>query len=178
MLPGTPARTGIFISHAHEDEDLAEALREHLEVVLGVDRASITSTSDPNYGLARGGELDDQIRQRLNTAKALFLIATRHSQGKDWVQFECGYADQAHAKGELQLYVLTPSASQLDSVPAPYRDRVAVTLSHAGDLHAFDAQLRKTLGVTAETAAAPRYFAVTSASSGSTGRRAARTSST
>lgn len=159
MLPGTAsARTGVFISHAHEDEELAEALREHLETVLAIDRASITCTSDPSYGLARGGEVDDQIRQRLNTAKALFLIATRASKGKEWVQFECGYADQAHAKGELQFYVLTPSASQLDAVPAPYRERIAVTLSKAGDLHEFAAQLRKTFGVTGDAAGTPRFF--------------------
>jgi len=154
----TPARTGVFISHAHEDEELAEALREHLENVLGLERSSITCTSDPNYGLARGSELNDQIRQRLNSAKALFLLATRHSQGKEWVQYECGYADQAHAKGEMQFYVLTPSASQLESVPAPYRSRVAVTLSKAGDLHEFDSQLRKTFGVIAEATPAPRFL--------------------
>lgn len=159
MLPATAsARTGVFISHAHEDEELAEALREHLETVLGIDRAAITCTSDPAYGLARGGEVDDQIRQRLNSAKALFLIATRASKGKEWVQFECGYADQAHAKGEMQFYVLTPSASQLDAVPAPYRERLAVTLSKAGDLHEFAAQLRKTFGVAGDAAATPRFF--------------------
>jgi hypothetical protein len=151
MSPDTaPGRTGVFISHAHEDQELADALREHLETVLGLDRASITCTSDPNYGLARGSELDDQIRSRLNSAKALFLIATQHSKGKEWVQYECAYADQANARGEMQFYVLTPSASQLTSVPAPYQQRVAVTLSRAGDLHEFTRQLRKTLLTTAD----------------------------
>ena len=60
-------------------------------------------------------------------------------------------------RATCSLYVLTPSASQLDSVPAPYRSRLAVTLSKAGDLHEFDSQLRKTFGVTA-TETPPRFF--------------------
>ena len=164
MLPDTAAaRTGVFISHAHEDEELAESLRELLEQVLGIDRSQITCTSDPSYGLVPGNELDDQIRQRLNNAKALFLLATPHSRGKDWVAYECAYADQAQVKGDMRLYVLTPSASQLESVPAPYRGRIAVTLSKAADLNEFASQLRKTFGVTA--AETPRRDSSTRCSS-------------
>jgi TIR domain len=142
-------RSGIFISHAHEDEDLARCLRELLQSIFGP-RFPITCTSDDAYGLQRGAELDDQIRNRLDGANALFLLATAASRQRDWVQFECAYADQARARGEMHFYVLTPTSADIGSVPAPYRERIAVTLSHATDVLAFTKQLRAELGVAAD----------------------------
>jgi hypothetical protein len=138
-------RRGVFISHAHEDHELAESVRRLLEAALGLDAADITCTSDPDYGLKRGDDLRDAIRHRLDSAKALFLLATPAARDKDWVNFECGHADAARASGEMAFYILAPTSSLDACVPAPYRRDVAVTLSDGSDVHAFVGQLRKTL---------------------------------
>jgi hypothetical protein len=143
--PSPPVRTGVFISHSHQDEEVAAALRELLQIILGLSRSQITCSSDAAYGMAMGSELDDQIRGRLETAKAVFLVATAQSSHSQWVQYECAYADQASARGEMHFYVLTPIPADIDRVPAPYRDRIAVTLSRAREVREFTNQLRETL---------------------------------
>lgn len=156
--PLGPPRTGIFISHANEDEDLAECLRELLQAALGIEDVAITCTSDEAYGLERGADLEDQIRHRLRTAKALFCLATPNAIASDWVRYECAYADQASADGEMSFYLLAPTASDISSIPEPFRDRLTVTLSEARDLHAFVGQLRDTFRVARPGAAESRVF--------------------
>lgn len=140
-------RSGVFISHAHEDHDLAQSLRQLIEASLGLAPDDITCTSDADYGLLRGDDLLEQVRHRLNSAKALFLLATPAARQRDWVNFECGFAESAREKGEMQFFVLTPTESYRDSVPLPYQGRIAVTLSNGADVHAFIGQLRHAFDV-------------------------------
>ncbi len=144
--PTSSVRTGLFISHAHEDRELAQALRRLLESALGLQPDDITCTSDVDYGLERGGDLRDQIHDRLERARALFLLATAHARRRDWVQYECAYSSAASERGEMHFFVLAPTKADLESVPEPYRARVAVTLSHGADVLAFVHQLRRSLG--------------------------------
>ena len=146
-------RTGVFISHAHEDSDLAESLSRLLKDALELDADDITCTSDADYGLRRGAVLSDEIKRRLDSAKALFLLATTASRGRDWVQYELAVADEA-GPDELALYLLTPLSAQEDVVPQPYRDRVLVKLSCAEDLHRFIMQVRQSFGLPARDPAA------------------------
>ena len=139
-------RTGVFISHAHEDRDLAQSLASLLKDGLELKPAEITCTSDADYGLERGADLREQITGRLNSARALFLLATPASHTRDWVQYQCAIADAAREDG-LEFFIVTPLTSHGDLVPDPYVGRVAVTLSRAGDVHAFVKQLRKTFGL-------------------------------
>ena len=152
-------RTGIFISHAHEDHELAESVRRLLETALDLNPADVTCTSDPDYGLKRGDDLRDAIRHRLDAAKALFLLATPAARQKDWVNFECGYADAARARGEMAFYILAPTPSLIASVADPYTKDVAVTLSDGADVHAFVGQLRQTFTLTPANATAADYVA-------------------
>lgn len=138
---------GVFISHAHEDRELARSLRQLLASALALAPDDITCTSDADYGLDRGERLMDQIKERLRSAQALFLLATPAARQKEWVNFECGFADAARDRGELEFYVLIPTPSHRDAVPQPYRDRVAVTLSNGADLHAFIGQVRRTFDI-------------------------------
>src|SRR5262245_13662282 len=101
------ARTGVFISHAHEDRELAQALAGLLKTGLELYPSNITCTSEADYGLERGGDVREQITKRLNSAKALLLLATPVSHTRDWVQYECAIADAARADG-LQFFIVTP----------------------------------------------------------------------
>jgi hypothetical protein len=147
------ARTGVFISHAHEDRDLAQSLADLLKAALELAPADITCTSDADYGLDKGGDLRDQITQRLQSARALFLLATPSSHSRDWVQYECAVADAARNDG-LQFYIVTPLSTHRGIVPDPYMGRVSVTLSCAEEVHAFVKQLRKTFGAGAGSSSA------------------------
>ena len=146
-------RTGVFISHAHEDSDLAESLLRLLKDALKLDADDITCTSDADYGLRRGAVLSDEIKQRLDSAKAVFLLATPASRGREWVQYEVAIADEARPEG-LALYLVTPLSPQDDVVPEPYRDRVIVKLSCAEDVHRFIIQVRQSFGLPARDPAA------------------------
>ena len=139
-------RTGIFISHAHEDAELANSLRQLLQLALGLDSNDITCTNDANYGLTFGKNLQDEIDARLTGAKAVFLLATRRSKGKAWVQYECGVSAAARKAGQLQFYVLTPTSEERDAVPEPYGDLVSVSMSDGRETWALVKQLRETLG--------------------------------
>jgi TIR domain len=141
------ARSGVFISHSHEDRDLAESLAALLRTALGLAPTDITCTSDAEFGLERGADLNQQITTRVTTAKALFLLATPASRKSDWVSRECGQADAERERG-LAFYIVTPLSTHSDVIPAPYVGRVAVTMSQAEDLHTFVKQLRKDFGRT------------------------------
>jgi hypothetical protein len=138
------ARNGLFISHAHEDRDLAGCLRQLIEDALRPANPEITCTSDADYGLERGADLKEQIEQRLESARALFLLATPVSRHKDWVQFECAYASSIP---DLDLYILVPTTAREDSVPAPFSNEVTVTLCSGADVYAFMKQLRQNFGI-------------------------------
>jgi hypothetical protein len=138
------SRTGLFISHAHEDRDLTGALRQLLEDALRPANVDITCTSDADYGLERGADLKEQIEQRLESAKALFLLATPASRHKDWVQFECAYAESIP---DLKFYILVATSSRDESVPAPYNNDVTVALTSGADVLAFVKQLRRTFEI-------------------------------
>jgi hypothetical protein len=140
-------RTGVFISHAHEDRDLAASLARLLEAALDLDPAAITCTSDADYGLHAGGELREQISERLDSARALFLLATPNSRGREWVQYECAAIADDVRERKLQFYIVTPLRTPEEVVPAPYAGQVIVTLCDAEDVFAFVKEIRPQFGL-------------------------------
>lgn len=147
VVSSAATRTGVFISHAHEDRQLAECLRKLLERTLGPDPAPITCTSDHDrkHGLAPGGELDQQIRARLDATRVFILLATHAASQSTWVHFECGHADAASRRDEVQFYVVVPSDALGAHVPEPYQGKVRVELSDGVAVHQFAADMRPLL---------------------------------
>lgn len=158
-IPPVSDRSGLFISHAHADAEIAGALREWLLAVLGVPPSSVTCTSHADAGLPAGADIRQAIHARLDRARALFLLATPASRGKDWVMHECGYATAATKEG-LQLFVLTPTAAGVEAVPEPFRHTLAVVLSRGPELQTFARQLRTLLAADAPPVGEP-YLAST-----------------
>jgi len=124
-MAGCP-RTGIFISHAHADADLAGHLSQLIQNSLGLLPDRITCTSHAETGLLSGEPLRKQIQDRLNSAAVLILLATKHSKGREWITWEASYA-VAHA---LPLHVLITCDAYRSTIPDPCSDRHAVTLSN------------------------------------------------
>lgn len=138
------ARTGLFISHAHGDDELAKLLAELLRATLDLSADQVTCTSDEQYGLNYGSEVKTQITSRLARAQAVVLLATPSARSRDWVQYECAIADVKRAEG-LAFYVAIPTEAHRDVVPEPYRSYVAVQLNRARDVHSFAQQIARDL---------------------------------
>src|SRR5260221_14492981 len=150
--------TKVFISHAHEDHEIAQAIRQLILASLGLTADDVTCTSDVESGLSRGEDLMDQLRRRLKEANALLLLATPASRKKEWVNFELGFAENIRDSGQMRSYVLIPTTFSHDVVPAPYQSRVSVTLSNGVDVQAFITQLRSSLEVTESKVPAAVYL--------------------
>lgn len=154
-MVGSP-RTGVFISHAHTDSELAGHLSKLIQNSLGLPPDRITCTSHAETGLLSGESLRKQIRQRLNSAAVLFLLSTRHSKGKEWVQYEAAHA---HAQA-LPLHVLITCDAYRDTIPEPCRDEHSVTLSNGDQILALIAQLAAQLSVASPTIRASDIAAI------------------
>jgi hypothetical protein len=134
-------RTGVFISHAHDDAELAGLLRQLLQFSLGLPTDRITCTSYEQTGLQSGEPVRAQIRKRLDSAAVLILLSTRHAKGKDWLDYEPAYAEAQN----VPVHILIPSDRDKDTIPDPYRDRMFVTLTSGGQIVALLDQLARQL---------------------------------
>lgn len=132
---------GVFISHGHADAEVAEALARVLQHRLGLQPAQITCSSTPELGLRRGADVSDEIRDRIQHARVFILLATANSAKSQWVPHECGLASSVAERSPLAFYVVTPTATDREFVPAPYAQCVGVTLSNGEDTWQFLSQL-------------------------------------
>jgi TIR domain len=134
-------RTGVFISHAHDDAELAGLLSQLLQFSLGLPTDRITCTSHEQTGLQSGEPVRAQIRKRLDSAAVLILLSTRHAKGKDWLDYEPAYAEAQN----VPVHILIPSDRDKDTIPDPYRDRLFVTLTSGDQIVALLDQLARQL---------------------------------
>jgi hypothetical protein len=137
---------GIFISHGHADAELAESLARLLQYFLGLRPDQITCSSTPELGLRRGGDVNDEIKHRIERSSVFVLLATANSAASQWVPLECGLASAAAERGTLKFFVAVPTPADREAVPAPYAQQVSVTLSQERDTWQFLLQLRGELG--------------------------------
>ncbi|MGK7899655.1 MAG: hypothetical protein AB4372_40080 [Xenococcus sp. (in: cyanobacteria)] len=83
--------TRIFISHSHLDEEIADLLIDFLSESIEISKKEIRCTSDPNHGLDfSSSSISDQLKNDLNNAGALIIIATIDSLRSPWILFEVG----------------------------------------------------------------------------------------
>ncbi len=80
----------IFLSYANEDRDLVrdvlDALRKH-QLVTGKDVVFL----DP-HDLAPGDNVRRMIKEQISSASKVVIIASDHSAGSEWVNYEAGMA--------------------------------------------------------------------------------------
>jgi hypothetical protein len=131
------ARTGLFISHAHEDADLALHVKHLLRQALQLDHSAITCTSDRS--LPAGEELKAEIQRRLASAKALVLLSTRNSKAKDWVKYEYAFAEGR----DVKVYVAVPTTGDEYNIPNQQLGNIYVPLDDEREVKRFILDLRK-----------------------------------
>jgi len=90
--PSPRDHSKVFISHRHEDSDLARAWQELLRGVSAGQVEPWFSSDDRAGAGIQPGEWYDQLRQFLNEAGTILVIVTPGVAEGPWVVFESGYA--------------------------------------------------------------------------------------
>ena len=80
----------IFISHSSDDVELAEGLVTFLLRALPLQNTDVFCTSVPGHGLSVGDNVNDRIRQAVDTADVLIGLLTPASLQSMYVTFELG----------------------------------------------------------------------------------------
>jgi len=90
--------TLVFVSHAHEDKELARQLVNCLQSCLGLPRDSLFCSSHAGAGVTLGEEVVGSLSRALNAAVVVVALVTPSSVRSTWVQGELGYARFASKK--------------------------------------------------------------------------------
>lgn len=132
----------VFISHAHEDRDLAKLLVRAIEVGLQVPADALRCTSVPGYGFQPGTDFIKALRAELTGARCVVGLWTPNSTQSQWCIFELGAAwGLAHKTLFLSL-----GGEILRDPPAGFQAIQASQMSDAEELRRFLEQLQRTTG--------------------------------
>ena len=127
----------VFLSHAHEDRDLAQRLVRAIELGLQVPSGAIRCTSVPGYDFTPGTDFITALKEELTGASCVVGLWTPRSMKSQWCLFELGAAwGLAHKTLFLSL-----GTEALRDPPAGFRSIQASQLVDAGQLRRFLDQL-------------------------------------
>lgn len=83
----------VLISHASEEQALAEAWRDLLETTSsGMIRAWFSSDVTPTGGMDLGKEWRETLYQEIEKSHVVIALQTPTSVGRQWIMWECGVA--------------------------------------------------------------------------------------
>jgi len=109
----------VFISHAHEQQDLAKAWKVLLGAIAPKSvKVWYSSDRDPLGGVG-AGRWRDKLGTELDTAELVLALCTPESASKPWLMFECATAmSRSTAKTVIPvLYYMNE-----DELPSPLAD--------------------------------------------------------
>jgi hypothetical protein len=133
---GSP-RVEVFVSHAHEDGELARRLVRAIEAGLQVPPGAIRCTSAPGYDFTPGTDFIEALKDELTGASCVVGLWTAHSLKSQWCLFELGAAwGLAH-----KTLFLSQGTEALRDPPAGFRSIQASQLGDAAQLRRFLDQL-------------------------------------
>jgi hypothetical protein len=132
----------VFISHAHDDKQLAEQLVTAIDLGLQVPPAAIRCTSVPGYDFAPGTDFIETLKNGLSEAVCVIGLLTPHSVKSQWCLFELG---AAWGLAQKTLF-LSLGAETLGDPPAGFRSIQASQLCDAGQLRRFLDEIAKITG--------------------------------
>jgi hypothetical protein len=82
----------VFLSHAHRDARVAEALVTFLHMGAGIPLAEIRCTSFDPTGLHTGSNINVDLRKDLKRCKYVLPLITANTPDSEFVSFELGAA--------------------------------------------------------------------------------------
>lgn len=127
------SKVEVFVSHAHEDKDLAQRLVRAIELGLHVPSDAIRCTSVPGYDFTPGTDFVEALKEELTGASCVVGLWTQRGMKSQWCLFELGAAwGLAHKTLFLSL-----GTEALRDPPAGFRSIHASQLSDAGQLRRF-----------------------------------------
>lgn len=136
------SKVELFISHAHEDRDLAKRLVRAIQVGLQVPADAIRCTSLPGYDFQPGTDYVQALRAELMGARCVVGLWTPISTKSQWCVFELGAAwGLAHKTLFLSL-----GGETLRDPPAGFQAIQVSQVSDAGQLRRFLEQLQRITG--------------------------------
>ena len=131
------SKVDVFVSHAHEDRDIAHRLVRAIELGLQVPVGAIRCTSVPGYGFTPGTDVIEATKNELTIASCVVGLLTPRSLKSQWCLFELGAAwGLAHNPLFLSL-----GTDALRDPPAAFRSIQASHLADAGQSRRFLDQL-------------------------------------
>jgi TIR domain-containing protein len=129
----------IFLSYATKDKKGALSIKKHLENVL---RAEIFVASND---IEIGDEWQPQILNKLDAAKALFILLTENSLNSRWIWFEIGYFWKKQTSDKtVHIYPLyVPGIS----IPSPLDVLQDKCLDNEDEMMSFAKSICRQLGI-------------------------------
>lgn len=109
--------TKVFISHSHEEKDLALAWKKLVEdVSQGAVEVWLSSDQSPGGGMALGKEWRQTIYEKMREATHVFAIFSPQSLARPWILWECGIATGVNLE---RLLVPIVHSMPLSDLPSP-----------------------------------------------------------
>lgn len=131
----------IFISHRHDDHEIASVFSKHFQL-WSVPLSSIFQSSDYRASTVIGEPLRPQLRQALSEARLVLLIYTTPDKDWEFCLWECGVATNPSDETPETRIVLFQAGATVSRV---FGDDVVFKLEK-DDLRKFVAQFHKHVG--------------------------------
>ena len=131
----------VFVSHAAVDEELAAALKSHLQRCFP--GLGVFVSSDPE-DLQPGNRWIDKILEALKEAKCVLAIMTTRGLSRKWVWFESGRTWFI----DVPVIPCCVGTIRKSDLPAPFSSLQAIELDVANDVTTLEKQLALILGLT------------------------------
>jgi hypothetical protein len=129
----------VFISHKHQDVDIAKALASWLQVATRNGVEVFQSSDGFKDGPSLGRSLTEEIRSRAHEAAAMFVLYTDAEQDWEWVMFEVGIGlDPSTPETRVVLVQCGPES------PHVLRERMRVDVRDANSCIRFAKELLTT----------------------------------
>ena len=131
----------IFLSHIHEESDLALAFKEKIEkAFIGAVEVFVSAHEED---IRIGDEWFNEIESGLESAQTVILLLTPSSVGRPWINFEAG---GAWFRGKNLIPVLAKGL-EVEDLPAPFDRRQAVSLSDDDSIDRLISDIAKRAGL-------------------------------
>lgn len=125
----TNSKPTIFISHIHENQDIAGRIKDLIQTALSGALAVFVSSDDRSISL--GDEWLQQIDNNLQDCDLMLLICSPLSVNRSWVAFEAGVG---WAK-KIKVVPLCCAGLKINQLPLPYSRWQAANANREDSLH-------------------------------------------
>jgi TIR domain len=117
----------IFISHVHEEAEIAQAVLRFLRAF----KLDAFLSTDP-LQINPGERWFDRIASELTEAKVVLLLLSRQSVNRPWINFEAGWAWGL----DTALIPICFGGLEKGAMPRPYSDLQGLNLNSTADCYA------------------------------------------